>query len=314
MSRSGKVLLFFVLLFAAMLFVACSSEPLDPTVLAVMATQRATSARQTAQYLEAEQVKAEFAARQAEATAEYYRMLRTATVEAAVMQAQATATERAWLVQQTQTALQAQQTAQAWQMTKTAAQAEATATQVAIIRQATVDAANAAAFATAQAAQAGIAQETLKQEQIRTIRQDYTKYAWAVLPFFLIAAIIVLALYGSWLFQRNRVLTQLADGKLILLQDGKVIVPDRAPGPIVDPDDPPKIDVGQLRITENDQKVSAIRALAAGGQKDKAQRLMQSMSVPTQLPPPTVEIVDEKSVRPLLEDTLPAIYRKSLEE
>ncbi len=230
------------------------------------------------------------------------------------MQAQMTATERAWIVQQTQTALQAQQTAQAWQMTQTAAQAEATATQVAVMRQATVDAANAAALATAQAAQAGIAQETLKQEQIRTIRQDYAKYAWAVLPFFLFGAVIVLALFGAWLYQRNRVLTQLADGKLVLVQDGKVIVPDRAPGPVLDPRNPPKLDAGQLRVTENDQKVSAIRALSTGGQKDKAQRLAQSMSVPAQLPAPKVEVVDEKSVRPLLEDAIPAIYRRSLEE
>jgi hypothetical protein len=302
MNRFGKALVLFVLLFAAILFVACSSEPLDPAAQAVMATQRAESAVQTAQYLEAEQVKAESAARQAEATAEYYRMLRTATVEAATMQAQATATERAWIAQQTQDALRVQQTVESWQITQTAVYAVSTATQLAVTHQAAIDAAN-----------VGIAQEALKQEQIRTIRQDYTKYAWAVLPFFLIAAIIVLALYGSWLFQRNRVLTQLADGKLILLQDGKVIVPDRSKGPVVDPNNPPEVDAGQLRITENDQKVSAIRALAAGGQKDKAKQLMQSMSAP-QLPPPQVEIVDEKSVRPLLEDTLPAIYRKSLEE
>lgn len=340
MIRSGKTATAIAVVIAVALLAACSGEPmpLDPTAQALylerqmtMATQRAEYARQTAQYLEAEQVKAESAARQAEATAEYYRLLRTATMEAviaeataisqretqtawnATVQAQATATERAWLVWQTQSALQAQQTAQAWQMTQTAAQAEATATQVAILRQATVDAANAAALATAQAAQAGIAQEALKQEQIRTIQQDYAKYAWAILPFVLLGAVIVMALYGTWLYQRNRVLTQLADGKMVLVQDGKVIVPDRAPGPVLDPRNPPKLDSGQLRITENDQKVSAIRALAAGGQKDKAQKLAQSMST-VPLPPPKVEIVDAKSVRPLLEDTLPAIYRRSLEE
>ncbi|MEJ5315109.1 MAG: hypothetical protein WHS45_12105 [Anaerolinea sp.] len=338
MNRSGRVATAIVVM---ALLTACGGEavPLDPTAQAlylerqaVLATQRAEYARQTAQYLEAEQVKAESAARQAEATAEYYRLLRTATMEAviaeataisqretqtawsATLQAQMTATERAWIVQQTQTALQAQQTAQAWQMTQTAAQAEATATQVAVMRMATVDAANAAALATAQAAQAGIAQESLKQEQIRTIQQDYAKYAWAVLPFFLLGVLIVLALYGAWLYQRNRVLTQLADGKLVLVQDGKVIVPDRAPGPVLDPHNPPKVDAGQLRITENDQKVSAIRALSAGGQKEKAQRLAQSMSAPAQLPAPKVEVVDEKSVRPLLEDALPSIYRKAVEE
>ncbi|MFZ5886720.1 MAG: hypothetical protein ACOYYF_04560 [Chloroflexota bacterium] len=300
MLRFGKGLFLF---FVVLLFVACSSEPLDPAAQAVMATQRAESAVQTAQYLEAEQVKAESAARQAEATAEYYRMLRTATVEAATMQAQATATERAWIAQQTQDALRVQQTVESWQITQTAVYAVSTATQLAVTHQAAIDAAN-----------VGIAQEALKQEQIRTFRQDYTKYAWAVLPFFLIVAIIVLALYGSWLVQRNRVLTQLADGKLVLVQDGKVIVPDRAPGPVLDPNDPPDITEGQLRVTENDQKVSAIRALAAGGQKDKAQKLAQSMSAQPQLPAPKVEVVDEKSVRPLLEDTLPAIYRKSAEE
>lgn len=340
MIRSGKTATAIAVVIAVALLAACSGEavPLDPTAQAlylerqaVLATQRAEYARQTAQYMEAEQVKAEAAARQAEATAEYYRLLRTATMEAviaeataisqretqtawsATLQAQATATERAWIVQQTQSALQAQQTAQAWQMTQTAAQAEATATQVAILRQATVDAANAAALATAQAAQAGIAQEALKQEQIRTIQQDYAKYAWAMLPFFLLGVLIVLVLYGAWLYQRNRVLTQLADGKLVLVQDGKVIVPDRVPGPVLDPRNPPKLDAGQLRVTENDQKVSAIRALTAGGQKEKAQRLAQSMSAPAQLSVPKVEVVDEKSVRPLLEDTLPAIYRQSLE-
>ncbi len=330
--RFGKVFVLFLVLFLS----ACGGEagvlsPSDPTAQAIWATQQAQrltvqaeQARQTAQALEAAQVQAEAAARQAEATAEYYRLLRTATMEAAIVeatatawsatvQAQQTATERAWIVQQTQSALQAQQTAQAWQMTQTAAQAEATATQVAVIRQATVDAANAAALATSQAAQAGIAQEALKQEQIRTIQQDYAKYAWAVLPFVLLGAVIVLALFGAWLYQRNRVLTQLADGKLVLVQDGKVIVPDRAPGAVLDPRNPPKLDSGQLRITENDQKVSAIRALVSGGQREKAQRLAQSMSVPT-LPAPKVEIVDAKAMHPLLEEALPAIYQKTLEE
>lgn len=327
MIRSGKAML---VIATAVLLTACGGDPvpLDPTAQAmylewqaVMATQGAEYARQTAQYLEAEQVKAEAAARQAEATAEYYRLLHTATVEAVLAEATAISqreTQTAWKAtvqaQQTQSALQAQQTAQAWQMTQTSAQAEATATQVSILRQATVDTANAAALATAKAAQAGIAQEALKQEQIRTLQQDYSKYAWAILPFFLLGAVIVLSLLGAWLYQRNRVLTQLADGKLVLVQDGKIIVPDRSPGPILDPHNPPRLDAGQIRITENDQKVSAIRALAVGGQRDKAQRLVQSLSHPVQPPEPKVEVVDEKSVRPLLEDTLPAIYRKAAEE
>ncbi len=340
MNRSGKA----VLLFALLLLSACSGEmsalpPADPTAQALWATQQAQrqtaqaeQARQTAQALEAEQVKAEAAARQAEATAEYYRLLRTATMEAviaeataisqretqtawnATLQAQQTATERAWIAQQTQSALQAQQTAQAWQMTQTAAQSEATATQVALLRQATVDAANAAALATAQAAQAGIAQEALRQEQIRTIQQDYAKYAWAVLPFVLLALALVLTLYGMWLYQRNRVLTQLADGKLVLLQDGKVVVPDRAPGAVVDPRHPPKLDSGQMRVVENDQKVSAIRALVAGGQKSKAERLAQTLNTPAVNPAPEVRIVPSQEARPLLDEALPAIYRQVAEE
>lgn len=270
------------------------------------------TSRMSAQALEAAQIQAESAARQAEATADYYRLLRTATMEAviaeatqtawnATAQAQATAAERAWTL-----------TAQAWQMTKAATHAEATATQVAIVRQATVDAANAAALATAQAAQAGIAQEALKQEQIRTIQQDYAKYAWATLPFGLFGLIFLLAIYGAWLYQRNRVLTQLADGKMVLIHDGKIILPDRSPMPVVDVHAPPKVD-WQLRITENDQKVSAIRAFSAGGQRDKAIRLAQSMNS-LALPAPKIEVVNEQSVRPMLENVLPKIYSSAAAE
>ncbi|BAJ64207.1 hypothetical protein ANT_21810 [Anaerolinea thermophila UNI-1] len=338
MNRSGKAIT--IVVFVTILLTACSGEsvPLDPTAQALylqrqaeQATQRAEYARMTAQALEAEQVKAEAAARQAEATAEYYRLLRTATMEAviaeataisqretqtawnATVQAQQTATERAWIVQQTQSALQAQQTAQSWQMTQTAAQSEATATQVALLRQATVDAANAAALATAQAAQAGIAQEALRQEQIRTVQQDYAKYAWAALPFVLLALVVVMSLYGLWLYQRNRVLTQLADGKLVLVQDGKVVVPDRSPGAVLDPRNPPRLDAGQLRVTENDQKVSAIRALVAGGQKGKAERLAQTMAEASS-PIPDIRVVAEQDVRPLLGEVVNGIYQEAVEE
>lgn len=317
MPRCGKSPL--ILLLALLLTTACvPSESLPPEAQATSVTLRQTEAAQNALALELQALAAEREATRkaqemfaAQATADAFRAAQTAAAFEVTRAAQATATERAWITRQTQSALEVQQTAQAWQMTQTAAQSEATATQVALLRQATVDAANAAALATAQAAQAGIAQEALRQEQIRTLRQDYAKYAWAALPFVLIGLLAVLGLMGMWLWKRNQVLTQLADGKLILLQNGKVIIPDRAPGAVVDPNHPPQLTDGTLRVVENDQKVSAIRALAGSGRAETARRLAQSIGAAQ--PQVAVRVLQENEARPLLGEVVNGIYREAIE-
>uniref|UniRef100_UPI00145E845A hypothetical protein n=1 Tax=Candidatus Roseilinea sp. NK_OTU-006 TaxID=2704250 RepID=UPI00145E845A len=178
--------------------------------------------------------------------------------------------------------------------------------------QSTADAASVQALANSQAVNAGLAQEALYQERIRTIQQDYAKYAWAVLPFVLLGVLAVLGLLGVWLWKRNQVLTQLADGRLVLVRDGKVIIPDRSLYPVIDPDKPtlPPPDI-QRQVTENDQKVSAIRALAAAGKTETAQQLVQGMS-PAQ-PQLTVRVIQEREARPLLGEVVSGIYKDAVE-
>lgn len=309
MNRSGRLAVLFVLFLTA----CVPYEPPETQATAVVLRQ--TEAAQNALALELQALQAEREATQkaaemyaAQATADAFRAAQTAQALELTRIAEATAAERAWQVQQvTLTAAAAQATATA-QMKQT----EVRWTQTALDIQSTADAASVQALATSQAVNAGLAQEALYQERIRTIQQDYAKYAWAVLPFVLLGLLAVLGLLGVWLWKRNQVLTQLADGRLVLVRDGKVIIPDRSLYPVIDPDKPalPPVDV-QQKVTENDQKVSAVRALAAGGKADTAQRLVQGMCAAQ--PQVTVRVIREQEARPLLGEAVNGIYKDAVE-
>jgi len=309
MNRSGS----FAVLLVLFLTACVPYEP--PEMQATSVTLRQTEAAQSALALELQALQAEREATQkaaemyaAQATADAFRAAQTAQVLELTRIAEATAAERVWQVQQiTLTAAAAQATATA-QMRQT----ETRWTQTALDIQATADAASAQALATSQAVNAGLAQEALRQEQIRTLQQDYAKYAWAVLPFVLLGVLAVLALLGVWLWKRSRVLTQLADGRLVLLHNGKVIIPDRSLYPVIDPDKPllPPVEV-QRQVTENDQKVAAVRALAGSGRAASAQRLTQSIGAGQ--PQAAVRVLQENEARPLLGEVVDGIYREALE-
>ncbi len=231
----------------------------------------------------------------AQGTAEAVAALRTGTAQAAqatatqgAIYANATATERAWVATQ-----------QAWSATATADSAKATSTacadgtataqaavwtQAAVDLQHTAEAASVVAMATAQAANAGIAAENLAQEQIATQRADFVKYAWAVAPLVLLAIGVAAGLWGFKVMSSVRPIQRDANGMApVMVIDGKVMIPDRAVFPVMDPRNPLLAPVNvQARIAENDQKVQALRQLGAGkGTKPAtAMRLMTPSETP----------------------------------
>ncbi len=302
------------------------------------ATLTRQAAEATAVALNVNIIRSEGTVQAAEATADVYRGLMTATAQQAAIEATAQAEYRsaeatARSAQVTQAAA-ATATQQAWMIlgwTATAdaalstqtAVASATAyswTQQAVDRQATADAASVMALATSQAAQAGIAQEAAEQERIRTERQDFIKYAWAVTPFVLAAAVLVLVTIALVNWANFKIIQRSADGNLplIIIGKNKLVSGDRALDPITDiqnPRLPPPRD--QRQITENDQKVQGIRALAAGGTQPNAarrmmQRLVQQPDTPDPTQLPTITVIDAATARPMISDVVPSIYRKTV--
>lgn len=234
---------------------------------------------------------------QAQGTLDAVWMLRTATTAAseamAAEQALAQSEEAMEATRQASAATQvvlATETAQAWQATAAADVAQSTATaqagqaalvwtQEAVDRQATVDAASADALATVQAVQAAQAVEALRQEQIRTEMRFWTRRAWAMTPFVALIGAAAIGVWGTILMMKIRVIPRGVDGASpVIIIDGKVVNADRAPGAVLDPRQaqlPGQIE--QLRVTENEQKVAAIRALALSGRSMSATRMAGSM-------------------------------------
>lgn len=188
--------------------------------------------------------------------------------------------QRAWIVQQTSQAAQVTVTAQAWAATQQANGVYLSWTQEAVNRQATADAAGAQALATSQAVQAGLAGEQLKQEEMRTYVQDKFKNYWGALPLVLIVAFVVLCGILGFEWMRLRVVPRSADGSApVVIMDHRVVTPDRGLWPVLDPKKPKLPELGtQMRVTENEQKVSAIRALAQGGRSAAGARLAAGMA------------------------------------
>lgn len=165
-------------------------------------------------------------------------------------------------------------------------------TQAAIDRQATADAASVQALATAQAAQAGMSAEKLRQEQIATYRADYTKIAWAIFPFLLIIATFAVGIWGLRSWASLRVIQRDSRGAApILAISGRVVDPDRTLYPVIDPKHqilPPV--ATQTQITENAQKVQAIRALPTEGKNADARQIAAGMATQKPIAPLTAEL------------------------
>jgi len=191
-------------------------------------------------------------------------------------------------------------------------------TQQAVDRQATADAASVMALATSQAAQAGIAQEAAQQERIRTQRQDFIKYAWAVAPFALGGITLVLITIALVNWANFKIIQRGADGNLplIIIGNKRMLAGDRAMHPVTDIQNPALLPADtQGRITENDQKVQGIRALAASKPRP-AERMAQGLaSQPPAAPPtvlPQITVIDPATARPMVGDVVPTIFRNTL--
>lgn len=190
-----------------------------------------------------------------------------ATEEARRVMLSSAEAERTWSAASTATQ-------QAWLATQAAAEAQATSTsqvaelflrwtQEAVDRQATAEAASANAAATSQAVQAGIANEQLMQERIRTERDNASKIPGAFWPYVTLAAGIGLIGWALYLWDHVRVLPRGADGSApVAIVGGRLVNADRALRPVTDIRAPvQEVDAVQLRVTENDQKIQALRSL-----------------------------------------------------
>ncbi len=332
MSRFLWILCVFSLFF--LVLAGCGNYPGSVTGSSNLSTQNSWNATATRVAAEATGValnvsilQAENAVQSADATADVYRGMLTATAQAIAIEstaqsaqhtqfAAATGTQQGWTIigwtatadaaLSTQTAL-ASATAYAW-------------TQQAVDRQATADAASVIALATAQAAQAGIAGESYQQESIRTERQSIMKYAVASLPFVLLFIAVVMGVFIIRYWASFRVIPRAADGSIpiILINNRQMLNPDRSLDPVLDIKNPALPDQStQVRITENDQKIQGIRAISSGSaHRRTAARLLRGFtrqSEPENQPQiPEITIIDAGTARPMIADVTPEIRRRAI--
>lgn len=337
-----------LLLFLFLMLTGCAEQQeaarlMNTQRALVTATQRAAhtqeAARQfTAAYQAAESTSvalnlrslhAEGTLQAAAQTADVYRSYQTATAQyqAAVATAQAqflaasqtaraavqtevsaqTATQHAWVIGGWTA------TAQAVQATKTA-EASATQqrwTQQAIDRQSTADQAYVIAISTAQAAQAGLADEALARERS-------TRTLIALAPFALGTVLVLLLSLALTSWARLRVVQRDVNGVApVIVLDGKVVNPDRSVNPVVDPHQAQLLPgTGtQLRVTENEQKVQAVRALSAGNAQ-RARGVARQMTIPPQVGSGemAVQVIPAREAREWVRDVTPVVYREAMEE
>lgn len=339
--------LLFLLLF--LLFLSGCAEQQEATRLMntqralVTETQRAAhtqeAARQfTAAYQAAESTSvalnlrslhAEGTLQAAAQTADVYRSYQTATAQyqAAVATAQAqflAASQTARAEMQTevsaQTATQQAWVIGGWTATAQAAQATTTAeasatqqrwTQQAIDRQATADQAYVMAISTAQAAQAGLADEALARERS-------TRTLIALAPFALGTVLVLLLSLALTSWARLRVVQRDVNGVApVIVLDGRVVNPDRSVTPVVDPHQAQLAPgaMAQLRVTENEQKVQAVRALVTS-KPHQAQSVARHMTERSQTGRAdlTVQVIPAREARQWVNDVAPAVYREAIEE
>jgi len=144
-------------------------------------------------------------------------------------------------------------------------------------RQATLDAASVQAAQTAVAAQAVEAEQAAERTKITN---DFAAWwrlaAWPLL----IAAVGVLGAWAYRLYTNNQVIQRGPDGSAPLVrQNGKIVVADRSLGPVIDAEKGQDVDPKLLAaISANEQRVQAVRALAAGQQRMPGKQLAQAIS------------------------------------
>ncbi len=309
----------------------------------VTATQQAAQTQEAArQYTATQQVvdatvvalnlniiRSEGTVQAAAQTAEVYRGYQTGTAQyhaaVATSQAQflaATQTMRSELQTQlaAQTATQQAWVLTGWTATARAAQATTTTesratqqrwTQQAIDRVATADAAYVMAVATAQAAQAGLAENALERERS-------TRFLTALAPFALGAVLIFLLIVALSNWARFRVVQRDANGvSPVIILDGRVVNPDRGVTPVLDPRERPQLPGPgeQLRVTENEQKVQAVRALSASDAQ-RARGVARQMTTPQAGPGEmmSVQVIPAREVSEWVRDVTPVVYREAMEE
>lgn len=263
-------------------------------------------------------------------TADVYHGYQTATAQyhAAVATAQAqflaaTQTMRAEMKTEVavQTATQQAWVLNGWTATAEAAAATATAqasatqmrwTQQAIDRQATADAAYVMAVATAQAAQAGMAEEALE-------RNHLVRALTALAPFALGTVLVLLLIMALISWARFRIVQRDANGVApLIVLDGRVVNPDRSVMPVVDPRQAQLPGAAeQLRVTENEQKVQAVRALSAhNAQRARgvARQIIHNDPHDPQMAETAVQIIPARQAREWIRDVTPVVYREAMEE
>ena len=211
---------------------------------------------------------------------------------------QATQAQQAWETQQanqaTQQALQLTQAAEAasteqarqitatWQgfviqgtQTREAASLRGTATMESAMRAAQATQVSAAANEAASAAQ-------------RTqITNEFMAW-WKPLAPALIGIVLALLLgaLGWWMWlewSRTRIISRDHRGAApVIIQDGRVLLPDRSVGPVIDPNAEAAPLDAQVAITTQEQRVQAYRALPEETARRQAQRFAASSAVPAQ--------------------------------
>jgi hypothetical protein len=229
-----------------------------------------------------------------------------ATRQALLLSSQLTATERSWQASATSDSANATHTAAG---TGTALSWQSTATQSALNATRTVDAANAAAVATIQAAEA--------QRVLLALERDrMTNQAKAVVPW-LIVILIFCATFGVgvvYFWRRSRLIffgrDRFGDTQKVLIHQGGHTIaydPDRSFSPILDiqPDGKPLMPPTahpelQAGVTMRDQAIDLARAMPA--HQRRIPRIQPQVQPALPASTPQIEVVEATQVRPWLDE------------
>jgi hypothetical protein len=232
----------------------------------------------------------------------------TVTAYAPTQQAIEIATERAWqitgwtataAVEQTATSANGTSTAAAWTPTPNFT--------------ATVEAAQAAAQATALHGQAVSVELAIERE--RMMNEVQAVAPWAVL---VVALTFALFMAYRWSKVRPVQRDERGDAPLLII-DGKVYDADRNPYPLVDLSGPkpqiPALTASELQsaTTARDQMID-LATRGKPGQTPQRKALAHKMAAQNILPQPTqIRVLPPDQARPLLGDVIPGIVRDAIE-
>jgi hypothetical protein len=232
----------------------------------------------------------------------------TVTAYAPTQQAIETATERAWqitgwtataAVEQTVTSANGTATAQAWTPTPNFT--------------ATVEAAQAAAQATALHGQAVSVELAIERE--RMMNEVQAVAPWAVL---VVALTFTLFMAYRWSKVRPVQRDERGDAPLLII-DGKVYDADRNPYPLVDMSGPkpqiPALTPPELQsaTTARDQMID-LATRGKPGKTPQRKALAQKMAAQNvHLPSTQIRVLPPEQARPLLGDVIPGIVRDAIE-